>query len=127
MDELELIPSKDELPEDNCELAKIAVSFRRLRADSPRSCPVSIGAILEYLSLEVPHGDLLTEEDLSFIRTAEVKGTQYWIWSFHEPGGGDAFATVRREPDGANVIGFDTNYYQLSPEQFILGSYYRVF
>jgi len=125
--ETELIPTADDLPRDNAELAKMAVSFKRLSPDSPVTCPASLDSLLDYLELEVPHGDLLTEEDLSFIRTANVKGANYWIWSFHEPGGDEAFATVCREPDGTTVIGFDSNYYRLSPEQFILGSYYRVF
>ena len=125
--EAEIIPSADDLPRDNAELAKIVVSFKRLSPDSAMSCPVPLDAVLDYLELEVPHGDLLTEEDLSFMRTANVKGTWYWIWSFHEPGGDQAFVTVCREPDGTTVIGYDTNYYRLSQEQFILGSYYRVF
>lgn len=125
MHEPELIPSEDELPRDNADLAKVAVSLRRLHPDSLEGCPVSMDELLDYLALEVPHGELLTEEDLSFIRTADIKGSKYWIWSFHEPGGSDAFATVSRDRNGTTTIGYEANYYNLSPEQFVIGSYYR--
>ena len=74
----------------------------------------------------VPGGDALREGDLSFVRTADVEGTKYWIWSFTEPDGESAYATVAVSSSGS-TLGYDANTYDLSPEQFILGDYHQVF
>lgn len=119
--------SYDDMPDENAELAHIAVSFPRLEPDSLQSCPVELNRILNYLSLEVPNGDCLQPDDLEFLRTADVEGTAYWIWRFLEPKGDQAYAVVSHRPDGVVTVGYDTNYYGLSPEQFILGDYHNVF
>ena len=117
----------EEMPDDNADLAVVAVDFERLADDDPTSCPVSLGELLEYLAMEVPDGEALTESSLRFLRTAEVGGTQYWIWSFEEPEGAKAYATVSVSPEGSATLGYDADYYGLSPEQFILGDYHQVF
>lgn len=38
-----------------------------------------------------------------------------------------AYATVAVEPDGTQTVDYETDYYGLTPEQFILGDYHRVF
>ena len=118
--------SAEEMPDDNAELAGVAVDFPRLREDSPTGCPVSLDDV-SYLADEVPGGASLTRGELTFLRTAQVEASKYWIWRFREPEGGDeAYVTVATA-DGAETIGYETNYYGLSPEQFILGDYHGVF
>jgi hypothetical protein len=119
--------SYGDMPEDNADLAGIDVSFARLEDDSAESCPVPIEQILDYLGDEVPNGDLLEAEDLVFIRTAQVAEIAYWIWRFEEPDGTPAYATVSRDPDGSVCIGYDSNDFGLTPEQFMLGEYHNVF
>ena len=48
-------------------------------------------------------------------------------WSFQESDGADCFVTVSASPDGTICTGYEENYYQLTPEQFMLGDYYNVF
>lgn len=74
----------------------------------------------------MPDGESLAAEDLTFLRTALVDQTRYWIWSFDEPDGDRAYATVSAGPEGVSV-GYETDYYGLTPEQFILGDYHDVF
>ena len=44
--------SKNEMPENNEDIAKIEVDFPRLSNDTADSCPVPMTEILHYLSLE---------------------------------------------------------------------------
>jgi hypothetical protein len=122
------MPTAREMPDDNRQLAQVAVDFERLREDTPRACPVRIGDLLTYLRDEVPGGARLQPADLTFLRTAQVAERRYWIWRFTEPDGGDpAYATVSVDDRGRTVRGYDTNTYGLTPEQFILGDYHQVF
>jgi hypothetical protein len=118
--------SADEMPDDNAQLALVDVEFPRLDSDSVGGCPVPSGDLLRHLADEVPEGESLTAEDLTFLRTALVDRTRYWIWSFNEPGGDRAYATVSAGPQGVRV-GYDADYYGLTAEQFILGDYHKVF
>ena len=116
------------MPEDNHDLALVQVSFPPLADDSPASCPVSVSEVLEYLAAEAPGGETLEPSDLFFLRTAQVADVRYWIWRFFEPDGGDeAYVTVAQEQDGLTCVGYDANYYGLTPEQFLLGDYHNVF
>lgn len=118
----------EDMPDDNADLADAEAEFPRLTPDSARGCPVPLADLLRYLADEVPGGDSLTRGDLTFARTARVADAEYWVWRFREPGvqGDQAFATVSRS--GSRVtLGCETNYYGLSPEQFVLGDYYGVF
>lgn len=120
--------SFDEMPKDNADLATVEIDFPRLKNDSPDGCPVSVSEILEYLALEVPDGDQLTADDLEFVRTAKVAERDYWIWRFNEPDGDDAYATVYLSRKWFETCtGYDTNYYKLTPEQYILGDYHDCF
>jgi hypothetical protein len=122
------LPTVDEIPTDNRELAGVVVEFARLRDDSQRSCPVRIADLLTYLRDEVPGGQRLQPADLTFLRTAQVGDSRYWIWCLNEPDGGDpAYATVSVEDSGRVTSGYDTNTYGLTPEQFMLGDYHKVF
>lgn len=117
----------EEMPEDNEDLGKIHVSFPHLPDDTPESCPTPLSAILEYLAVEVPDGELLDPIDLHFVRTARVAEQQFWIWRFTDPLGADCYVTVSVNVDGAQVIEYDEDHYHLTPEQSILGVYHQVF
>ncbi len=117
----------DEMPEDNADLATVQVEFPRLADESPASCPVPMEDVLDYLSMEVPDGARLTPEDLSFRRTARVADADYWVWSFTEPDGQTAYVSVSVDGSGTATIGYEVDYYSLTPEQFMLGNYHQVF
>ena len=112
--------SAEEMPDDNARLASIEVEFSSLEPDSADSCPTGMKAILDYLAIEVPDGGSLNPSDLTFVRTARVEETSYWIWRFTEPDGHAAYATCSVSRDGKHAVGYETDYYGLTPEQFIL-------
>lgn len=118
--------SADEMPDDNAQLAFVDIDFPRLEGDSVDGCPVPLRDLLRHLADEVPDGESLTAPDLTFLRTALVDQTQYWIWTFNEPEGDRAYVTVSAGPAGV-CTGYDPDYYGLTPEQFILGDYHHVF
>lgn len=116
------------MPDNNADLALVQAEFPRLADDSAASCAVPLDDILRYLADEVPGGEALTADALTFVRTAQVADTRYWLWRFNEPDGGEpAYATVSVLPTGQCTIGYDDNYYGLTPEQYILGDYHQVF
>jgi hypothetical protein len=45
------------------------------------------------------------------------------IWAFTESDGAQCYVTVSHSPDGRTVTGLGENYYELSPEQYMLGEY----
>jgi len=86
--------------------------------------------ILEYLSIEMPDGDQLTASDLKFLRTAEIYDESFfWTWEFEDPSDGvKCYVTVEEKVHGGSTcVGYDEDYYGLTPEQFILGTYHNVF
>lgn len=119
--------SYDEMPEDNEELAKIKVEFPYLSDNSAKSCPESMKEILDYLHMESPDEDDIEASDLKFIRTAKVENHEYWIWKFYEADGEECYVTVSKRPDDGTTIGYDDNFLNLTPEQYILGDYHGVF
>lgn len=117
-----------EMPHENADLARIEIDFPWLAPDSAASCPVSSQQVLEYLSMEVPGGERLRWEDLKFLRTARVAAVRYWIWSFNEPADSSpAYVTVSVDDQGSTVVGYESDYYGLTPEQYLLGDYHNVF
>ena len=115
-----------DLPKDNEDLDSIRVDLPRLSDDSPESSPVGVIELLDYLGLEAPGGSALSAEDLIFRRTIDLGDAQFWIWSFDEPEGRQpAYATIREDIDGTITIGYDSDNYGLSPEQFVVGEYCR--
>ena len=115
----------EDMPDDNADLARVSVEFERLTPDSPSGCPVPLEDLLDYLADEVPDGESLTADELTFVRTAKVADADYWVWRFREPGP-MASATVSTSA-GEVVTGYEANYYGLTPEQFVLGDYHQVF
>ncbi len=119
------VPTVDQMPEDNSDLAKLAVVLPRLRLDAATSCPVPTVTLLDYLRREIPFDDL-QESDLHFERTAQVNQTDYWLWTLHESDGSPWFASVARSPEGT-TLGCEWNSFGLSGEQYIVGDYHHAF
>jgi len=117
----------EEMPEDNAQLANIAIEFPVLEPNTAESCPVALADVVEYLRLESPDRDEIHGGQLSFLRTARVAEQRYWIWAFQEADGSACFVTVAVSPDGSSCIGYEENCYALTPEQFMLGDYHQVF
>ncbi len=119
------IPTANQMPEDNSDLAKLAVALPHLRPDAATSCPVPAATLLDYLRREIPFEDL-QESDLRFERTAQVHQTSYWLWTLTESDGTPWFASVARSPKGT-TLGCEWNSFGLSCEQYIVGDFHNVF
>lgn len=119
--------SFDQMPEDNAELAHMEIEFPQLQHNTSESCPISLDEIVEYLRAESLDGDSVTTDQLQFLRTALVADYRYWIWSFRESDNMDCYVTVSISSDGITCTGYEVNYYNLTPEQFMLGDFHQVF
>lgn len=112
------------LPEDNEELSKVLVDLPIVPGESASSSPVELESLLAYLRLEAPGGEQLAADSLTFERTVDLGDAQYWVWSFREPETGEpSYATVRRDSDGTLTSGYEIDYYDLSPAQFVVAEY----
>ena len=117
----------EEMPDDNAKLVDLMIDFPALQPNTAESCPVPLSDIIDYLRDESPDGETIQATQLYFLRTAQVAEKRYWIWSFQESDGSACYVTAAVSPDGSTSIGYEENYYGLSPEQFILGDYHNVF
>jgi hypothetical protein len=111
---------RDQMPEDNADLAKINVELPPAPARKLKAPETFLADVSEYLDLE----GYIHDAELKFIRTALVDTTVYYIWSF-ESVGDPCFVTVSIGQDGSQCIGCDENYWGLSPEQFIMADYHN--
>jgi hypothetical protein len=62
---------------------------------------------------------------LTFLRTARIGATDYWIWQFHEPGRGDGYALVALWPPKLTIIDCDDTF-DMTPEQYILATHFQI-
>jgi hypothetical protein len=106
---------------------KLKVEFPALPDNSGKSCVVKMREILKYLRMESPDEHAIKGKDLTFVRTAQVGGDRYWIWTFNEGDGTQCFVTVSVAPEGQTTIGYEQNHDGLTAEQYLLGDYYRLF
>ena len=110
----------DEMPDDNVELAKIAVEFPHVPL-SEVSDPKEIEPyLIDYLKRE----GYTADAPLQFLRTALVENTVYWIWGFSTDGE-NAYAVATQDADGHTSVGCDTNDFGLTPEQYMLADYHK--
>ena len=117
----------EEMPNDNAKLVDLIIDFPVLQPNTAESCPIVLADIVDYLRAESPDGEMIQAAQLYFLRTAQVVEKRYWIWSFQESDGSACYVTATVASDGSASIGYEENHYGLSPEQFILGDYHRVF
>ncbi len=113
--------SFEEMPEDNEDLAKININFLPVPESKSIDPNMFIRHMLEYLELE----GFKPDDELQFLRSALVEGTAYWIWKFTSDNE-KCYATVEKD-ENTTCYGCDTDYYGLTPEQFILGTYHQCF
>ncbi len=112
----------EEMPDDNYDLSKIEIDFSHVsfeRVSEPKEIEPYL---LDYLERE----GYLPDGNLYFLRTAQVADIVYWIWEF-ESDGDKTYATATQDSNGDTSLGCDTDYYGLSPEQYILGDYHNCF
>jgi hypothetical protein len=110
------------IPDEYEDIAKLQVKFPSLDPDSPHTCPVAWDDIIEYLAMEIPD-DSIKPSDLRFVRTAQVGSDQYWLWSFVDTYGDNAYLLVSLDQDGITSVGYEAAR-GLSPEQYMLVNYY---
>jgi hypothetical protein len=114
-----MIPIED-MPDCRADLAKFDVQFPELDKLETARHPSFVDALVDYLVLE---GEDVFEEDLSFLRSALVEATKFWIWEFVDNADERHFATVSEAPDGQQTHGYDRAE-GLTPEQAILATYH---
>ena len=113
--------SLEEMPDNNEDLAKIDVDFPPI-PDADTVDPDSFSPqLLDYLELE----EFTPDGELTFLRTALVETTSYWIWEFTSDGE-KAYVTFAKDDHGS-CVGCETDYYSLTPEQYMLGDYHNCF
>jgi hypothetical protein len=110
------------MPEDNEELSKIEIGFPHASLGEVAEPKEIEPHLLDYLKIE----DYEPDGKLQFIRTALVNETVYWIWEFTSSGE-KIYATATQNEQGDTSLGCDTDYYGLTPEQYILGDYHECF
>jgi hypothetical protein len=105
---------------------RIVDSLPYLTPDSPQSCPVAIDKVLAFLQRETLAGESLRASDLEFVRTALVIDYHYWLWRFVDEGDIECFVTVSVGPSGQGEIGYDDNFMEYTPEEYIFSDYLGV-
>jgi hypothetical protein len=106
------------MPEDNADLAAIAVEFPSVPSEKVVSPDKIVPDLLDYLGRE----GLAPDAQLRFLRNALVEKTLYLIWAF-EVGGEPAFATASIHKR-VRCLGCGQNHRGLTPEQYILADYH---
>lgn len=115
--------ARDKLPDDAADWNRIAVDFPRLKVDSARSCPLKEDDIFEYIKCEAADLEKSERSRFRFLRTARVKTQRFWLWEYIESDGVPSYVLVRAADKGNTELGLN-EMNGLSPEQFILASYY---
>jgi hypothetical protein len=110
----------DEMPDDNADLAKVNVGFPHASSTEVADSNEIEPYLMDYLEQEGYKPDVA----LQFLRTALVAETVYWIWAFATDGEA-AYAIATQDKDGQTSLGCDTNYYGLTPEQYVLADYHN--
>ena len=112
--------SVNEMPEYRGDLLKHDVQFPSLDAEQTDRHKGFINDVVEYV---VTEGEDVFEEDLTFLRSALVEDTRFWIWEFTDNGDEKHYATVSERPGKPISLGYDIAD-GLTPEQAILADYH---
>ncbi len=124
-----MVPSREQLPKAWKGLKRYTFELPKLLLNVPWTCPRRKKEILEYLAVEARGGsqsgsENVIEFDLKFVRTAKVKGSKYWLWSFEDGDGVECFVAVHKDETGRNILGFEEAL-GLTPEQWLVMDYYE--
>ena len=106
---------------------QIVDSLPYLAPDSPQECPVAIDEVLARVRPETIRDESLQAGDLEFVRTARLVERRYWLWRFYDEGEIEWFVSVSVGPNDQAEIGFDDNFVEYSPEEYIVSDYLGVF
>jgi len=68
----------------------------RLSPDTAASAPGSIDEVIDYLRLESTDENAVTVDRLCWLRTAQVAGAKYWLWTYTELSGWASYVFVLR-------------------------------
>lgn len=112
----------EEMPENNEDLAKIEIDFPHVPLQKIADPKEIEPYLLDYLERE----DFAPDGALKFLRTAQVEEVVCWIWEFYSQGE-KSYATASQDKNGDTGLGCGTDYYKLTPEQYILADYHQCF
>jgi hypothetical protein len=116
--------SRKDLPEDAADWTNVSVDFERLEPDDASACPCPMEEIVEYIRDESADLDDAREEQVQFLRTAQIGKVKYWIWRYTESDGEACYLTVSDAPGGISNMGLSAAN-GLSPEQYMLADYFE--
>ncbi len=121
-------PSLPFMPEPDrwAEIRSMKLEFPRRDNDSPKSCPIPMLKIMNYLRMETGNRDLRAK-DLQFLRTARIEGYECWIWRFEYQVCADAYVTAWQQIDGPAYLSYRENTARLTPEQHIHSELHELF
>ena len=105
---------------------KSVESLPYLTPNSAESCPVPMDELMAFLQQETIAGESLRASDLEFVRTALVVDYRYWLWRFVDEGDFECFAHASVGPDGQGQVGYDDNFLEYTPEEYIFSDYLGV-
>ena len=75
--------------------------------------------------LESADLDDAKDESLRFLRTAQVEGSRYWLWSYTESDGEVCYVFFRVSADGDTLLSLSSTG-GLSPELYLLADFYEL-
>ena len=107
------------------EVRTIDVALPRLDPDSPATCPVPYEHVLEHVTTEFDDGTPKQLSEPTFLRTAQVGATSYWIWKFNDPDRGDGYILVSLWPGNVACTECDDTF-DMTPEQFIVATHFKI-
>ena len=115
--------SLDEMPEYRADLAKIEVDFPSLSDAETARHKEFVDSIVDYLTTE---GDDVRADELTFLRSAQVAESKYWIWEYVDDCGEPSYVSVSEDRDGGRCV--TSNWQEeLSPEQAMLADYHACY
>jgi hypothetical protein len=106
------------------EVRTVEVALPRLDSDSAATCPVPYADVVEHVQTEFDDGTR-AEFPLTFLRTASIGSTSYWIWRFNDPSRGGGYVLVALWPPNLTVTECDDTF-GMTPEQFILATHFNI-
>jgi hypothetical protein len=103
----------------------VQIELPRLTPDSAASCPVPFEQVLEHAATEFDDGTDKPQMHLTFLRTARIAETSYWIWTFSDPEDGESYVLVSLWPPNIACIECDDTF-EMTPEQFIVATHFKL-
>ncbi len=118
-----MIPPKNTLPTDVEQWKDVQVSLPRLPEDSQTSCPDPLSEIMDYVRRESADGTKAKRASLRFLRTAQIEGSQFWMWTYTESDGEICYVYYHDRVGRGATLGLQSTR-GLTPEQFMLAVHY---